>query len=122
MIEPSSPPSETASRRPSRRAHYRIQYPSAARPRLLIDGHTFEVLDISEGGLRYHRGPHPSPGIGTTFRGTVRVRRGELIHTHGSVVRTNNGDVAARLVVGIPFQTIMEEQRYVFEQFAGVDA
>jgi hypothetical protein len=25
-------------------------------------------------------------------------------------------------VVGIPFQTIMEEQRYVFEQFAGVDA
>jgi hypothetical protein len=122
MTELSSPPSVTAARRPSRRAHYRIQYPNAARPKLLIEGHTFEVLDISEGGLRYQSGPYPTPNIGTSFRGTVRVRRGELIHTHGNVVRAINGEVAARLVVGIPFQTIMEEQRYVFEQFAGVDA
>ena len=67
------------------------------------------MLDISEGGLRYQSGPYPTPNIGTSFRGTVRVRRGELIHTHSNVVRTINGEVAARLVVGIPFQTIMKQ-------------
>jgi c-di-GMP-binding flagellar brake protein YcgR len=123
MIQPAANvPGAPAGQRPSRRAHYRILYPLAARPKLLIEGYTYEVLDISEGGLRYRTGPHAAPNIGESFRGTVRVRRGEMIHTHGNVVRHANGEVAARLVVGIPFQTIMEEQRYVFEQAAGLDA
>jgi len=119
MIEP---PASTTGPRPSRRAFYRLQYPTSARPKLLIEGYTFDVLDLSEGGLRFHTGPHPAPEVGTTFRGTVRVRRGDMIHTHGDVLRVDHSEVAARLVVGIPFQTIMEEQRFVFEGFAGVDA
>lgn len=37
---------------PCEREHYRIEYPTAARPLLLVDGLPREVVDLCELGLR----------------------------------------------------------------------
>ena len=106
--------------RPTSREHYRIAYPTPARPKLLLGGYTHDVVDISEGGIKFLIDGAPAPGIGEEIQGTVRFRRGDLVDVQGKVLRVEGNQVAAQFVVGIPFKTIMDEQRYLMEHFRGL--
>lgn len=98
------------------REHYRVAYPTSLRPKLLVQGHTFDVVDISERGIRFRleKAEEPSPGF--EVQGTVRFRRGETITVRGIVLRVVQGEVAARLEEGVPLRVIMEEQRYLLDR------
>jgi hypothetical protein len=101
------------------RQHYRIQYPVAARPHITIEGRSFEVIDLSEGGVRFRTEDTPSFAMADEVSGRVRFRRTEAVHVKGAVVRLGGREVALKLDVAIPLRVIIEEQRYLREQHRG---
>ncbi len=98
------------------REHYRVAYPSTLRPKLLVQGHTFDVVDISERGIRFRLEKADEPAPGVEVQGTVRFRRGDTITVRGVVLRVVQGEVAAKLEEGVPLRVIMEEQRYLLDR------
>lgn len=98
------------------REHYRVAYPTALRPKLLVQGHTFDVVDISERGIRFRLGGAEEPAPGFEVQGAVRFRRGETITVRGVVLRVVQGEVAAKLEEGVPLRVIMEEQRFLLDR------
>ncbi len=105
---------------PSEREHYRIQYPTGARPRIVIDGHAYEVIDISERGVRFRAGDDTTMDVGDEILGQVRFKRTDPVIVTGSVLRIVGKEVAARLNRGVPLKTMIEEQRFLREQHRGM--
>ncbi|HET9038687.1 MAG TPA: PilZ domain-containing protein [Gemmatimonadales bacterium] len=101
------------------REHYRIEYPTAARPRFLVDGSQREVMNVSEQGLRYRAADDERRVLGDEVEGIVRFRRGEEVRVVGTVVRLVDREVALRLSVGVPLRAVLEEQRYLRERHRG---
>jgi hypothetical protein len=104
----------------SERQHYRIQYPVAARPHITIEGRSFEVIDLSEGGVRFRTEDTPSFGMADNVSGRIRFQRTEVVEVKGAVVRLGSREVALKLNVAIPLRVIIEEQRYLREQHRGL--
>ncbi len=98
------------------REHYRVAYPATLRPRLLVQGHTFDVVDISERGIRFRLAKADEPAPGFEVQGAVRFRRGETITIRGIVLRVVQGEVAAMLEEGVPLRVILDEQRYLLDR------
>jgi hypothetical protein len=96
------------------RAHFRVKYPIDARPRLIVEGRVYDVIDCSEGGVLYFIKEGPIPEKGSAVRGRIRFKRGEEVEIAGEVVRVQNELVAWRLTEArIPLATIIAEQRYL---------
>lgn len=103
------------------RRHPRIHYATAARPTLILDSGSQDVLDMSERGLRYRQDAGPEPRVGTALEGILRLSRGETLPVRGTVVRVSHPDgpsrpgvieVAAHLTdVGIPRRVILAERQ-----------
>jgi len=102
------------------REHYRIPYPVAARPILLVDDEEYPVIDIAEMGIRYDCGAHPRPAIGAVVRGTMHFKRSAEALIRGHVIRIQDRQVAVRLDVAIPFKLILDEQRYLRDSHRGM--
>jgi hypothetical protein len=98
------------------REHYRVAYPSALRPKLVVHGLGFDVVDISERGIRFRLGNAHEPDPGLELQGEVRFKRGETITVRGTVLRVHNGEVAAHLDDGIPLRLVMDEQRFILDR------
>ncbi len=104
---------------PSEREHFRILYPAAARPEIVINGRAHEVIDISERGVRFRGDDETAVAAGDPLAGKVRFRRTPPIEVRGTVLRVSGREVAARLDVGVPLKVMIEEQRYLREQHGG---
>ena len=101
------------------REHYRILYPTAARPRFVGGGFDREVIDLCEQGLRYRAAQGETCALGDEVEGIVRVRRGEEMRALGTVVRIEGRDISLRLSVGVPLRVVLDEQRYIREHHRG---
>jgi hypothetical protein len=102
------------------RQHHRIQYPLAARPNITIEGRSYEVLDLSEGGLRFKTEDTLSFALKQQLSGMVRFRRTESVEVRGSVVRIVGREVALKFEAGMPLRIIIEEQRFLREHHRGM--
>jgi hypothetical protein len=104
---------------PSERKHFRIQYPPAARPQIVLHGRPCEVLDISEWGVRFRGDDEIIINVGDPLSGRLRFRRTEAIEVRGTVLRITGREIAAKLDVGVPLKVMIEEQRYLREHHGG---
>lgn len=99
---------------PFERKHYRIAFPEGERPQIRFDDDpetAHELVDCSEGGLRYLPSDGVHPTVGTERSGVLRFRRGRPIRVEGEVVRIQDGEVALQLAHdGIPFPRLWAEQ------------
>jgi PilZ domain len=98
------------------REHYRVAYPTALRPKLLVHGVSFDVVDICERGLRFRLGTADAPQPGFEVQGVIRFKRGETVNVRGTVLRVVQGEVSAKLDEGIPLRVVMDEQRYLLDR------
>ncbi|MFO7262315.1 MAG: PilZ domain-containing protein [bacterium] len=100
------------------REYYRIQYPVRERPRFLVDGKEYEVLNCSEMGVCYVV-PGEVPIVpGDVVHGKIRFSRGDEVEIEGVVVRVQDGTVALHLAaMPIPFVVILNEQQYLRQKY-----
>lgn len=104
---------------PHEREHYRIVYPSSARPLFVAGIVVREVVDVSEQGIRFRLNSGEASEPGDPIDGLVRFRRGEEVKVTGTVVRVVGQEVAVHLSVGVPLRIIIDEQRYLREHHRG---
>jgi hypothetical protein len=97
----------------NRREHYRIIYPVSCRPKLVINNKQYDVIDVSERGVRFlHQGTCTlQPGSETRIN--ITFHSGESLNIKCKVLRFNDTAAILSLLQEIPFEIIIEEQRYI---------
>ena len=73
------------------REHYRVAYPSPLRPKFMVQGFTFDVVDVCERGIRFDLGNADPPDPGFEVVGTIRFRRGETVAVRAPPSGSSNG-------------------------------
>ena len=104
---------------PNRRGHYRISYEAGQRPTLRIEApsleltgeHEFDVLDISEQGVRFQNDQNVH--FSDTVRGEIVFIDGETVMIEGQIVRETGAQLSLKLLSPIPFKSIIKEQRRI---------
>ena len=100
------------------RAFYRLVYPLTARPRLRVGPYPLEVIDLSEEGIRVLQNPALQLVVGEGFEGTIDLPSGPSLPIEGMVLWVDPPRIGARLIQGVPFSVMLEEQRYIQRRFA----
>ena len=108
-----SPSSDPGSSGPKfRRAFFRVEYPFEMRPLLAWAGVFYQVLDVSERGIRLNVEGRPPFAAGSRIRATVQFEDGvETIE--GTLLRGNRREAVFTLTEGVPLSRIRREERRV---------
>jgi hypothetical protein len=101
------------SSRDNRRDHYRIRYPLKCRPVLRFAGMNFEIIDISESGIKFHCKNAEDFRAGQELQGTVMFNDGKSMALKGNILRIYKKTAIVWLSVYIPFSHIVREQRFL---------
>jgi len=97
----------------NRRDHYRIRYPISCRPVLRIAGKNFEIIDISESGIKFHCENIEDYRANQELQGTVVFNDGKPLILKGNILRVYKKTAIVWLSVNIPFSRIVREQRFL---------
>lgn len=99
------------------REFYRIAYRNE-NPHFVMDKKRFIVLDISEGGFRFHLPKNVNFYEKETVEGTLGFPGRGFVPVKGIIIRVTKDDVAVQLTGKgrIPLAKIMEEQRYLIQK------
>jgi hypothetical protein len=101
------------------RAFYRLVYPLFLRPTLRLGDEPFQVVDVSEAGVRFSA---PVPGRfepGVAIVGVIELLAGQTVAVEGTVVRRLGNQVAVSLVRGVPFAVMLDQQRLLQQRVLG---
>lgn len=97
----------------TRREFVRIEYaadlPKQHRPELTIRYRNYQILDLSEAGIRFAI-PRVNLLSDDILSGVVRFVDGSTVEISGVVVRRTKTEIALKLIVGIPYSFIAAEQ------------
>ncbi len=102
----------------NQRRFFRIEYPQADRPTIVIDDRRLSLLELSEMGLKVLIAKGYAPKVDDFVRGTILLSGGRTLDVEGSVLRLISNPVSCvvRLDYGVPLPVIMEEQRRLIAQ------
>ncbi len=94
-----------------KRRYYRVKYPPTERAKLKTGEYEFEVMDISEKGLRFlnDKGQKFTEWV----RGTVIFHDGEMLDIEGRIVWRRDDEISLRLITPVPYVRILGEQRRI---------
>jgi c-di-GMP-binding flagellar brake protein YcgR len=97
----------------NRRQYVRIYYPQNCPtkflPELIIHYRAYQILDISEGGIRFYV-PHMRLIHDGVVTGAIRFTDSTFVEIAGEVVRRMRNQIALKLEIGIPYSRILSEQ------------
>jgi hypothetical protein len=95
------------------RQYVRLYYPENCSkkylPELIIRYRSYQVLDISESGIRFQV-PNMKQIQDDILTGVVKFPNEFSFDISGVVVRRANNQIAMKLIVGIPYSFILTEQ------------
>lgn len=99
-----------------KRAHFRLQYPVASRPKITIRNETLDIIDISEMGVRFGvRNASTWKGLTEVMQATITFADGEKVAVLGKILRVSADQIVLHLTRGIPYAKIMSEQRRILQ-------
>ena len=99
------------------RAHFRLRYPENERPLCLIGERRFEVVELSEGGMRLHLNGGSEPWAGPErFRGVLELADGEHL-VAGDFLRDHNGEAVYQLRRGVDMRCMLNEQKRLVRKY-----
>lgn len=100
-----------------KRNHFRIPYPITERPRLVMAGAEFEVLDLSARGARVAFNKNSrDPGDGIC-PATIRLKDATTIETVATVHRREANRLVLRFATELPYSVIAGEERRLLKLF-----
>lgn len=95
-----------------KRRYFRIEYPASIRPILKIRKHEFEVVDISEKGVRFSA--EKEIKFGRWVTGNITFYDGQAIGIEGKIAWKRGESIGMFLTVkSIPYPKILSEQRHL---------
>jgi PilZ domain len=96
-----------------RREYYRVQYPVIDRPVLTVKTGQFEVIDVSEFGVRFKRNDLYVFEPGMQLVVWIRFSDDSEYQCSGEVLRCDQDSVSLRLHTPIPMKRICAESVYL---------
>lgn len=97
------------SRHPDRTL-FRVEYPFGQRPRAHLNGESYEVLDLSEKGLRLNNEGLRGFSAGASVRAAVRFED-DVVAVAGRVLRSNPRETILVLTEGFTLERVRQEER-----------
>ena len=84
------------------RLHPRLSFAGRVAPRLETEAESYEILDLSPGGVRFRMPEHPERPvtIGEILRATIRFPADRSVTVAGRVLRVKGNEAAVRLDLG----------------------
>lgn len=92
------------------RALFRVEFPYGQRPLFTWKGNSYEVLDLSERGMRIGVNGLAVFVPGTRVRGAVRFEDGKET-VEGAVLRGNEREAVFQLAEGFSLERVRREER-----------
>ena len=101
-----------------KRQFFRVIYPIVERPKVIVAGKSYKIIDLSEGGLKIYVKPQPvSLKVDAIIVGKVFFADGVSQEFTGKILRTHEDFIVVRTSVGISLQRIMNEQRFLIGKY-----
>ena len=99
------------------REHYRLTYPQAHRPKLVMDIEGYEVADVSEFGVRVKIDSDPAFMINDNVMATISFPDGREFDLSGHIVRLDGEYAGLELDTPLPLSLIRSEALYVMYNY-----
>jgi len=96
---------------PDRRNYSRIVYQPGNRASLIVGSQIYEVMDITESGIRFINENPLAPE--TEISGSILFLNGEMVDVEGLVEWQEEGEVGMSLSEFIPAKVIQQESRHI---------
>jgi hypothetical protein len=100
----------------SRREFFRLPYPVSTGAKLAIDGTSYTVAEVSEGGLRLNCNGD-GLAVAQTIQGTLALTAGMKCTITGTVLRIEDRCVIVKLTRGPTGYDVLREQRHLTKNF-----
>ncbi|MEE9609726.1 MAG: hypothetical protein V3W19_00660 [Desulfatiglandales bacterium] len=97
--------------REENREFFRVKYPVADRPKLKIAREEFDIVDISEKGIKFD--------LKKTIHATITFHDGESLTIEGRFLRTHNNEIVIQPLEAISSERITKEQRNLQKKYSG---
>ncbi len=103
------------------RNHFRIEYPKEVRPKIEIGDQVFEVINLCEGGVKFSLvKSSPKMDEKKPILGKIVFYDSEEKNVIGTIIRSDKSSIVLKFTEGIPYQKIMNEQRFILKKFGGL--
>ena len=101
----------------NKRNFFRLEYPSGAGPKFISGGLRFEVVDISEFGIKILRKPGVILEKHTIMVGSLIFQNGEAHLLYGSLLRSNDDTLIILLKKPLALKVIRQEELRLLRLF-----
>jgi hypothetical protein len=109
--------STVPSKPPQKRDFFRIPFPVAERPKLLVGLREYEVLDLSERGAKIAASECSPWNHEDAFTMTIRFKDGTSVTTTAELQRREVDHLILRFSQGLPYSIIVAQQRRLLHLF-----
>jgi hypothetical protein len=93
----------------NRRRHFRLEYPPGERPMLKVRKYEFDVVDISQSGLRFL--DDQGVKLGKWVSGIIIFPDGATIERDSKIIWNYQNVYGIEFLIRIPFKFILEQQK-----------
>jgi hypothetical protein len=100
-----------------RREHYRVEYPRAYRPTLVLGGSGYGVVEISERGVRFEAEDTGAFEVGRAVEIAIKFADGDVLDLRGEINRLEASTVVIRLSTAVPLKKIRSEELYLIKNY-----
>ena len=103
-----------------KRKHFRIKYPVDVRPFLVLMGKRFQVIDISESGLKFKSLDGAGLKVGSALEGEIDFAQRQKYQFKGTIVRAVGDLLMVQFDQHCPQDVLKKEADYLIERFGEV--
>jgi len=100
-----------------RREHFRLVYPIAARPVMVVQGTEFRLSEISEEGGRAIANTDDLASLEQQGQVTIGFSNGKQVGTNATVLRVDGDEIILKLSPAIALSVILEQQRWLVSRY-----
>lgn len=101
-----------------KRQFFRVIYPAHERPKVIIARKPYEIMDLSEGGVKiFVKNPTLQFEVEKLVEGNIIFADKVNVAFKGKILRVHEDFVVVRTSTGVPLQRIMGEQRYLIAKY-----
>lgn len=101
----------------NQREYFRLVYPQAHRPTLIVDIDNYEIEDVSEYGMKVRIDNDPAFMVDDSIIATIAFPDGKEFDLSGQVVRIDDEYAGLQLETPLPLSVIRAESLYIMNNY-----